>query len=155
MTKYGTYVEAPVSDKSKEELTKYIVGMGFEAPEIPLHVTIAYSKEHFEYGNSLWNEGWQCSAFPQSLMILGRHGRYSLTLKVDSSILYTAFDKCMAAGASFDYNTYQPHITLVPRIDNLSNLVEKRLTIFDGLIWLDREVVKRINLDTKKLEDIE
>jgi hypothetical protein len=144
----GTYVSMKV--KNKEELHDWFYTQNIDVvPEDELHCTISYSRTVFEHTPS---DTTEVIITPEQLLNitpLGDEG--AIVLKFNSAEMQDKFNQCMDEGATYDYDTYIPHITITingKEVD-LSNI---ELPIFDIILF--NETTEPLDLDWKaKLED--
>jgi len=111
------YVSRPVLNAS--EIIKWAKAQGFEttmaAPE--LHVTIAYSRDPVDWmkvGNvSTWGEddNGEIHIRPGGVRLVEQFGRATVLLFVNNALAWRHED-IKQAGASWDHDEYQPHITI-------------------------------------------
>lgn len=102
----GTYCAMKV--KNGDELISFCNQIGVEVSKPDeLHVTISYSREPFDM-----------SIFPDYEIIIPKgQSRFSLlggclVLLLDSTALHSEFIRAKNHGASYDYPTYNPHLTI-------------------------------------------
>ncbi len=124
----GKYVAVKV--KNAQELYSWYSNQGIEVvPADELHCTIAYSKKDFEYEVS--KEDIFVSEFNTYLEPLGDDG--AVVLKIHSQELQDRFNRCMLAGATYDYPSYKPHITIsYKEIDNIKDIKQPDFNIILG-----------------------
>ena len=129
-----------------DELIAWAKAQGFKTmvPPEELHVAAAYSRapvdwdaagDHFDY---LKVEGGERSVAP-----LGDKG--ALVLKFRSGELQARWKQFREAGASWDYESYQPHVTLT--YNNPDKLDPASITPFDGVLEFGPEVMEPLDLD--------
>lgn len=111
------YVQRKVVNTA--ELLAWAMGQGFEAtvPADELHVTIAYSKQAVDWMTvgTAWNDGpdgWMTVPPGGARLVepLGDEG--AVVLLFNSSELAWRHMAIREAGASWDFDGYQPHITI-------------------------------------------
>lgn len=114
-SKTGTYVAAKFSDKSKDDLTKFIKDNNIINSVAPnkLHVTILYSRKdcNLNYNNKLDTE---YQGKPEKFEVWkSQSGKNCLVLKLQSDQLSERHKFLMDKHkATYDYDQYKPHVTL-------------------------------------------
>lgn len=103
----GTYVAMKVLNS--DELIAFCASQGLVVTKPDeLHVTIAYSRKHFDFYPAMVERTIKiqpgCSCF-ESL-------NGCLVLMLDSVELQCEFARTREAGAQYDYDQYQPHVTI-------------------------------------------
>lgn len=140
--KVGTYVSVKV--KNNAELYDWFSAQGVDVvPEDELHCTISYSRKVFDH---IPNEE-EVVITPEQLIgieSLGDEG--AIVLKFDSNELQDRFKTCMDEFATYDYDTYIPHITITYNGKDL-DLSKIKLPDFD--IILTEETVEPLDLNWK------
>lgn len=124
----GKYIGVKV--KNAKEVYDWYNNQGVEViPEDELHCTIAYSKKDFEY--TISKDDIHVSEFNSVLEPLGDDG--AIVLKIHSQELQDRFNRCIAAGATYDYPSYKPHITIsYSGIDNINDIKQPDFDIILG-----------------------
>jgi hypothetical protein len=75
-----------------------------------MHVTIAYSKKKIDWSKlSEQNNKINIKGGKRSIVRLGDEG--AIVIKFESNKLQDRFDEFIDAGCSWDYDSYQPHIS--------------------------------------------
>jgi 2'-5' RNA ligase len=112
MTKSTLYVCRRVENAS--QIIAWAKAQGFETTLEPkdMHVTICYSKNSFQWPTPLKNDivVHGRGNLPREVKALGDKG--AVVLAFDCAELYDRWQDLIASGASWDYATYQPHITI-------------------------------------------
>lgn len=105
----GTYAAFRLAPEVREGLVKLAKGFGVEnpCPADELHITTVYSNVPIEYEPSKK----KIVVKPIGYDLFGEN-KNVLVLKVEHPHLHERFKTAMKAGATWDYPTYQPHITL-------------------------------------------
>lgn len=108
------YVKRPVLNAG--ELIEWAKGQGFKTtlPADDLHVTVAYSREPVDWikvGEDFNDEVIVKPGGPRLMEAFGADGSAKV-LQFSSSSLGWRHEEIKRAGASFDYDDYQPHITI-------------------------------------------
>jgi len=124
----GKFIAVKV--KNAKEVYDWYINQGIEViPEDELHCTIAYSKKDFEY--TLSKEDIYIPESSSKLEKLGDAG--AIVLKIYSQELQDRFNRCINAGATYDYPSYKPHITIsYSEVDNLENIKQPDFDIILG-----------------------
>lgn len=124
----GKYIAVRV--KNAQELHDWYSKQGVEViPNDELHCTIAYSKKDFEY--TISKDDIFVSEFNSKLEPLGNDG--AVVLKIYSQELQDRFNRCINAGATYDYPSYKPHITIsYKEIENLDDIIQPDFDIVLG-----------------------
>lgn len=138
------YVFRPVENAA--EIIAWAKSQGFEKtlPADDLHVTICYSKE------PVHPEKADADLKPVSAMIGKRQVKKmgdAVCLTVPSTALQMGHKRYMKAGASFDYDKYQPHITITY---DAGNLDLSEVNPFSGPIYFGSEQHREIDPDAKE-----
>ena len=136
----GTYVAFKV--KNGDQLVSFCNSLGIEVSKPDeLHVTVSYSRTTFNM-----------NMFPdEEFVIPPGHSHFSLlnnclVLKLDSVKLHSEFIRAKNHGATYDYPTYQPHITI--QYDSTitpHQLIRLKNPDFD--IVLGDQYIEPLNLD--------
>ena len=113
----GTYVALKV--KNYAELAEFFRKQGIDViePINSLHVTVAYSVIGFKHTVNDGIVTIKPGEINANLELLGEN---CWVMKFNNSEIQSRFNKCMEEGASFDYPTYQPHITITNSIGDLT-----------------------------------
>ena len=108
------YVHRKVDPKDAERLRHWALGVGFKitVPANEMHVTCAFSKKKVD-----WSKITPCKATvditapdDRSVVPLGDKG--AVVLKINSDQLQKDWDYLRKMGCSWDFDGYQPHITI-------------------------------------------
>ena len=106
------YVFRPV--ENAEEIAEWAKSQGFEETVRPgeMHVTVLYSKQAVDPASlgGPQSESITISGGERSVEPLGDEG--AVVLKIQSEELQARHSACVSAGASHDYESYLPHLTL-------------------------------------------
>lgn len=109
MFKHGKYVARTV--KNSDELYSHFKKQGIDIlPSKDLHSTIAYSKKDFPHEldeSNIYIHPKDVKGFD----IFGDN-KNVLVMKFNSNELQKRHDETIKNGAMYDYNSYEPHITL-------------------------------------------
>ena len=138
--KVGTYVSIKV--KNSSELYDWFSAQDIDVvPEDELHCTISSSRKEFDHTA---NEE-EVIITPEQLIgiePLGDEG--AIVLKFENSEIKKRFNQCMDEGATYDYDTYVPHISITYNGKDL-DLSKIKLPDFD--IILHNETVEPLDLN--------
>lgn len=129
----GTYVAYRVLNH--KELRDWCYRHGLTVTEEELHVTVAFSRKAFEPKldktsiiaiNPLFCKGYN-------------HFGEVLALEIDHPQLQALFRDCMERGATYDYSSYRPHITLakLEDIDGEVDIPEPKFHILLGKVYVE------------------
>lgn len=122
--KNGIYVAVKFSDDTINRLLKYCNKANI--PEVlkadEFHCTLSYSRKDvpdFEPKEKIKEIGvpYKFEVWPSSPNAFKKDMTYCLVLKFKSDYLQKRFDKIMSMGATYDYDKYQPHISLSYNVD--------------------------------------
>jgi len=120
-----------------EELADFYKSQGIETlPPNDMHITIAYSKRRVDWeacGEENCEDVELEPSFRRSMAPLGTQG--AIVLKVESPILRSRWKHFIKKGATWDYDEYQPHIT----ITYSQKAVPENLVPFPGRLILGPE----------------
>lgn len=113
----GTYVGINVSKFSEKHLRYWWEVINKMPPmDKNPHITIAYSRKEIDYKNNYFNFMIEVnsSTYKYEFFDNRKYGyKRSLVLKLDHWFLHEEFNKCMNLGATWDYDNYTPHVTLL------------------------------------------
>lgn len=128
----GVYAAYHIAPEAKEALASHVKAMGIKNPCDPAtyHITTVYSRKPIKYKPSTD----AITVHPIGYALFG-HPDKVLVLKVEHPRLHERFNEAMKAGATWDYPSFQPHITLATKVDpdlDVSQLVVPRFTIDTG-----------------------
>lgn len=104
-----------------------------------LHVTVAYSRKPIDY------EKAGSGIFDVEVVFgdreIARLGRSAIALKFKSSVLSARFDAIRKAGATWDYPSYIPHLTVAESLKpiKLANVVP-----YYGILEFGPEIIEKI-----------
>jgi hypothetical protein len=110
------YVCRRLTPESAEQFTAWAKGQGFSkvlAPE-ELHVTVVYSKSPVDWC-SLEEDDTQLIAEAGGRKVTPLGDKGAVVLKFKSARLQARWAAWCACGASWDYENYQPHVTITYR----------------------------------------
>lgn len=116
--KNGTYAMAKVSKKSQDQIEKWVqdtLGLKTYIDPSEYHITICYSRKPVPLAETEAGKR-DMTATPIGLTVFETKimkEKYCLVLKVESEQARKIHEKLIKAGATFDYPTYTPHITLL------------------------------------------
>jgi uncharacterized protein len=110
-----------------------------------LHVTIAYSKKELDWSklNPLKNN-IRITGGKREIKPLGNEG--AVVLKFESKILTNRWKQILDAGGSWDWESYQPHITITY---NGSKLNLNKIEPYDQVIELGPEKFDKLDENWK------
>ena len=138
----GTYVSVKV--KNSKEVYDWFKKQGIEVLNSDdLHSTISYSRKEFEREPNT-DEIIISKDNLIGIEQLGDEGAY--VLKFNSDELTKRFNECMEAGATYDYDTYIPHMTITY---NGKGVYFEKVNIPDFDIILNNETVEPLDLEWK------
>lgn len=142
----GTYVSMNV--KNGEDIYDWFIKQGvcMESPN-NLHCTVSYSRKEFKHTPNMKNVIINPSNFI-GIEPLGDDG--AIVLKFNSDDMQERFNKCMTEGATYDYDSYIPHITLTYYGKDL-DLSKIKLPNFD--LVLGNETLEPLDLGWKEKTD--
>jgi len=140
------YVYRPLLNA--DEIIKWAKGEGFEKtlPPNELHVTIAFSKEKMDWS----------SFKPENNKLIVRKGKRSVALlgekaavvKFESNILQKRWKQFIDGGASWDWDKYQPHVSIT--YDGKDIDLSKIKPYNGELIFGPEQEFKEVDLDWDK-----
>jgi len=155
-TRAETFVAFPLVAASEAELKQFVVDvMGLPAPTWPLHVTTVYSKVPVEYdaplsGDDRPRTDWE--TVPSDYWFQFLKGRpdlgLCLTMHVYAPILLESHERAKALGATWDYETFIPHVTLAYDL-TLPALEGIRLATPPYRLYFGPEIVRRADPNWK------
>ena len=123
------------------DIIKWAKGNGFEkaVPPAEMHVTIAYSKTKIDWPEPDDDSLIVKTQSGRSVEPLGDEG--AIVLKFRSSSLQRRWQELIDKGASWDYEEYNPHVTITYEGGEVD--LEK-IAAYDGLIELGPEVFEEV-----------
>lgn len=149
LNKYKTlYVSRPVAIESAENIREWALAQGFDKTlnPIDMHVTLAFSKDQVDWSN--WEkekDDLLVSSGKRTVEPLGDKG--AVVLKIQSNELTRRWKDFVDAGASWDWPSYQPHITITYQGSDVDlNKVEP----YSGDITLNGEKWAEVQMDWDK-----
>lgn len=110
-----------------------------------LHVTIAYSKQALEWPDTIDDTIIIPSSNKRALMPLGDKG--AVVLRFDSPTLQGRHQELLDAGASYDFPSYRPHITITWEAP--TDLDINSIHPFEGSLELGPEIARIIDENWK------
>jgi hypothetical protein len=130
------YVARPV--KNADEIIDWFKGQGMQTmlPPEDMHVTIAYSKKRVDWEAVGADTDPEVEIEPclrRSVIPLGDKG--AVVLRVSSPKLQARWKSIIEKGATWDYDSYKPHVTLTYKAGTEAG----RFIPFPGSIILGRE----------------
>jgi hypothetical protein len=116
----GTYVGVNFSEETIRNLAAYqkTHNIPNPTPADKLHTTILYSRRHVDWRPKTDLALLVSPEHSDITVFNGRDGSRCLVWKYQSEYLTKRFDLGRALGATFDYDSYKPHITLSYDIGN-------------------------------------
>ena len=142
------YVSRPVFIQDAEKIVAWAKSQGFEKTLQPndMHITIAFSREPVVW--TKWPRDLTIQTVQpggRSVAALGDKG--AIVLKVQGQYLQDKWQKFIDGGASWDYDSYTPHITITYDGSNvdLTNVVP-----YQGPVLLRGEQWAEVKLDWDK-----
>lgn len=146
--KSSLYIYRPLISAS--ELIMWAVKSGFNTlvPHSDMHVTIAYSKAElswatipFEYRKVIVDGGFR------EIKRLGDKG--AIVLCFESKELHHRWKRLKELGASWDWPSFQPHVTLTYSGDSFSNEALEKMEPYEGVLWFGAEHWNKVDDDWK------
>lgn len=141
---------------NSDAITRWAKGQGFKTVVTDLHVTIMYSRSPVDWMkvSTDWvsndKDGGMIVA-PGGARIVERLGADAIVLLFNSSQLSWRHEEIKRAGASFDYSTYQPHVTITYMPPDTLDL--SKIEPYRGLILLGPEIFEEIDSNVEVAED--
>lgn len=137
------YVSRPVLNRA--ELQKWATEQGLGELQPDLHVTIAASRQALDWmtiSGDMWgqNDRGEIAIPPGGVRIVEPLGNRTAVLLFTSSALTWRHEEIKRAGASWDFEAYQPHVSLTGEPVDLSNIEPYR-----GPIELGPEVFEEFS----------
>lgn len=130
--------------ENADEFIAWAKDQGFNTTLLPgdIHVTVAYSKEPLDWPEPLTNHVTIRSRRGRTVEALGDNG--AVVLRFSSPILQSRFKEFLDAGASYDFDSYKPHVTISWKADDID---PDTIEPFDGDLVFGPEVFKEVNMD--------
>lgn len=130
--------------KNSDEFIDWAKGQGFSTtlPPEQLHVTVAFSREALEWPDPLLDEVVVKNPSSRSVKPLGDGG--AVVLAFESSVLKSRWQELIGLGASWDWDGYQPHVTISWQADGV-DLSE--VEPFKGDLVFGSEILAEVNED--------
>lgn len=143
-TRQPLYVYRTV--RNGDEISDWFKSQGMASTQDPadMHVTVAYSKKAVEWEALGPEEDGDVEIEPclrRSMIPLGDKG--AIVMRVDSPKLTSRWQHFIQKGASWDYEGYQPHIT----ITYMPGTEAARFVPFPGTIMLGKERFQKLSSD--------
>jgi hypothetical protein len=140
-----------------DEFIRWAKGQGFEttAPADELHVTICFSRTPVDWMKmgSPWgedNDKGQLTVNPGGARLVERLGdKGAVVLLFSSSSLSWRHEEFLRNGASFDFDEYQPHVTIT--YDAPADLDLGKVEPFRGRLVFGPEIFAEVVEDWEKL----
>lgn len=112
-----------------------------------MHVTIAFSKDEVDWGEFEQQDN-ELKIKVRNLkpVKLGSDG--AVVLKFPSDVLQKRWKEFREAGASWDYDSYQPHVTVTYSYEGSDEDLEK-MNGFSGTLIFGPEIFKEVDLSWK------
>lgn len=150
MAKIGTYVGLRVLEPSNKSIVFHCLGNGIPIIksifEERLHTTVIYSRKHCPNIKIDPTKKYRAE-FDHYEIFSGQKGEYALVMVLKCDELTFRHHQLMQDNkATYDFETYHPHITLHYNYPDNSTL---GLTPYLGTIVLGEEYVEDLNLDWK------
>lgn len=141
---HGLYVCAKFTKDTVKRLTAFASELGIKnlIPAAKFHTTIVYSKAPI-YWRAEHNIGHTARAKRWEVWSDHKTGKPVLVLHVESDYLRTRFKLAMDRGASYDFPTYNPHISF--SYDAGEGFDESNLPLPDFNIVLDKEIAEPLD----------
>lgn len=140
------YMFRPV--KNADEIIKWAKSQGFETtvPAEDMHVTVAFSKDPVDWRKI--GEGKEDVLAHGGKRVVTQLGD-AVVLKFESDELQRRWGAIRDLGASWDYPSYQPHVSITFNVIS-KNFDLSKVVPFDGVIHFGREQQKLINNNWKE-----
>jgi 2'-5' RNA ligase len=139
------YVYRPLLNA--KELEKWAESQGFEKILDPsdMHITIAFSKENVDWKNFKPRNSRVSIKLNSST--IKQLGEDAVVVAFDSDILQKRWKEFKDGGCSWDWPTYQPHVSITY---HGSKLDLKKLKPYNGELVFGPEIFKEIDPDWKE-----
>jgi hypothetical protein len=112
----GLYVAAYFDEKTNDKLYDLYkdFDVGIKTPKSSLHCTIVYSKEPVDFESIVYEEE-QIATFKEYLLWDTQDGK-TLVMVINADYLKQRHSEAEKLGASYDFDEYTPHITLLKEL---------------------------------------
>ena len=139
----GTYVEFILDHQSDYYLRNHITEvLKLPQPKHSLHCTTVYSKVQIPYHPIDFHTPDYLTALPRDYRFMFLKGRpdlgFCLVLVTEAPILRLSHRLGINLGATWDYPTFFPHITLAYNL-KLEDLIEKPLSVPTKILFFLRQ----------------
>lgn len=131
-----------------EEFIEWANGQGFEETldKEDLHVTIAFSREKLDWDDiKIKTDKMTVEGGKRSVEPLGDDG--AVVLKFKSEFLPARWEEIKELGASWDYEGYQPHVTITYKG---SDIDLSKVEPYTGALVFGPEKMSELDLDWNK-----
>jgi len=155
----GTYSDVIFSKASNKKLDDIIYSLGLIKDfKDDYHCTLVYSKKKIPFyktskGKSTDKNGDAKSKMSQIVKIKG-FGHFdtdegkNLHIEIDCKFCEMQFNRAMSAGATYDYDNYKSHITLMYNVSKDFNLDDYDTDKYIGqTLEIIEERISKLNLD--------
>ncbi len=143
----GTYVEFAVNQESEDAINGWLASMGFSSRK-NLHVTTVYSRKPVDYRPKVAVARVITQPEEYGFIFLKSDLGLCMCLSIENLLFHLSHTKAERLGATWDYPTYLPHLTLAYDISE-SDFLGRRLTLPDFTITFSGEMVSELNEDWK------
>ena len=129
-----------------DDLISWAKAQGFAETVNPddLHVTLAFSRDPVDMSTIIADtQKISISTDGRTVEPLGDKG--AVVLKFKSSMLQSRWKALRNLGCSWDYESYQPHVTITYK--ETAGLDLSKVTPFEGTLHFDKEMVEPLDLD--------
>jgi 2'-5' RNA ligase len=116
----------------------YDAGIQNIVPAKDMHVTVCFSRTPMQWPDEKMSESLTIVPFDRELALFNND---ALVLKIKSPSLYERHMQFKNMGASYDYPTYQPHVTLAYGSQNPDVLRH----VYTGFLHFGGEIFKEVN----------
>lgn len=143
--------------KNADELVRWAKGQGFKTTlsADDMHVTVCYSKEPVDWFRA-WQDGPEIKVPKGGPRQIAKFGEGAIVLLFASDQLQWRHQHFMDIGASFDFNEYQPHVTItyepgdvdLEKVEPYQGELQFGPEVFEEIDegWKDMLVEKRSNI---------
>ena len=126
----GTYVEFTVTEQTHNKLNHWLDSLGLPQAKHPFHVTTVFSKVPILYITAHSNDS--IMVYPENMALLFLQGNNDLglclCLMLNDPAFYFSHERAMNLGATWDYPTFIPHLTLTYNTQ-IADLIAKPIKI--------------------------
>ena len=109
------------------------------------HVTIAFSRREIEWPKKDIDADHLFNIIPENPKIVPLGDDGAVVFKFDSTHLKERWNRYMNYGASYDYDSYQPHITISYKCDKMP----ENIVPFSGALIFGPEEYSELDLNWK------